>query len=171
MGKAERKFWLDVMLIVLLGLNVVSLIGGHPHGQQAMHHATGMLLIVGVTIHLIWNWNWIKTNILRSPVATGQAGGARQRLGILFIGLFVLCSASGLRLELMERVPLAHHFFLLEEGWEHLHSLSGTVMILLMVPHLRHNAKWLAHMARRCFTRKSLAPSLAKSASDKGLSE
>jgi hypothetical protein len=159
MNKAKRNFWLDIMLLALFIVTAVSLLGHHSAGGIIVHSIAGALMILGSLVHIVWHWDWIKANILRSPRAPGRAQPpsgkttrASRRIDLLLIVLFALCGVSGLLGQVMALAPVTQpHAFLLREGLSHLHSLSGALMLLLIVPHVRHHAKWLACMARKCF--------------------
>jgi hypothetical protein len=150
MNKAKRNFWLDIMLLAFFIVTVVSLLGHHSVGGIIVHFIAGALMILGSLVHGVWHWDWIKANILRSSRASGQAVRANRRIDLLLLVSFTLCGVSGLLGQVMALIPITHSF-LLREGLSHLHSLSGALMLLLTVPHVRHHAKWLACMARKCF--------------------
>jgi hypothetical protein len=152
MNKAKRNFWLDIMLLAFFIVTVASLLGHHSAGGIMVHSIAGALMTLGLLVHGVWHWDWIKTNILSTPRAPGQTVRANRRIDLLLMVLFALCAVSGLLGQVMALTPVTQpHSFLLREGLSHLHSLSGALMLLLTVPHVRHHAKWLACMARKCF--------------------
>jgi hypothetical protein len=157
MNKAKKNFWLDVILLLLFTTTVGSLLGHHTAGGIMVHSIAGALMILGSLVHVAWHWDRIKANILstsrtpgRAQPPSGKTVRANRRIDLLLMALFVLCGVSGLLGQVMALIPITHSF-LLREGLSHLHSLSGTLMLLLTVPHVRHHAKWLACMARKCF--------------------
>jgi len=150
MNKAKRYFWLDILLLGLFALTIVSLAGHHSAVGLMIHSVAGALVILGSLVHVIWHWDWIKANILRYPSDIGKACRANRRIDLPLLGLFALCGVSGLAIGLMDLTWMAH-ILLLREGWSHLHHLSGSLMLLLLLLHLGHHVKWLACMARKCF--------------------
>lgn len=66
-----KKFVLKVLnpIIALLLLNQVStaLISGALSRElfEKIHETGGFLLFLGVVIHLLLNWNWVKTTYLK----------------------------------------------------------------------------------------------------------
>ena len=46
---------------------------------EVLHEGGGMLLTVGVVLHVILNWNWVKANFFKgSSAGTGQGAAPKQ---------------------------------------------------------------------------------------------
>ncbi len=152
MNKAKRNFWLALILLALFIMTVMSLLGHHTAVGMAVHSFAGTLLVFGSLVHVVWHWDWIKANILSSSRDPGKTVRANLRIDRPLLMLFVVCGASGLLGQAVGPIPMTHGF-LMNEGWRHLHALSGVLMLLLIVPHVGHHLKWLV-----CMVRKSFAP-------------
>ncbi len=150
MNKSKRNFWFNLLLLGLFALTIASLTGHHSAGGIMIHSIAGVLLILGLLVHVAWHWSWIKANILYYPRDVGQTCRANRRIDLPLLVLFALCGVSGLAMGLMD-LTQATHLILLREGWSHLHHLAGILMFPLMLLHLGYHLRWLACMARKCF--------------------
>ena len=71
MNKTKALKLLNPMLgVLVLNQALVGLLhDALPRGVfEVMHEGGGVLLVLGVILHLILNWNWVRANFLKKPM-------------------------------------------------------------------------------------------------------
>jgi len=80
MNKTKALKVLNPMLgVLVLNQALVGLLhDALPRGVfEVMHEGGGVLLVLGVILHLILNWSWVRANFLKKPMpgSSYPAGG------------------------------------------------------------------------------------------------
>ena len=143
MKTLPARFTSAIMLSILFFLTVFSLIGvehGAASGWTNVHIWAGSLMLVGFAMHLTTKIDWIRAVFSRPSKSLNLQTRRNKRTGL---GLFItgcLCTLAGISWLFNP----THH-----SG--HLHAISGTLMIFLMLPHLALHWQWLVSAIRRLF--------------------
>jgi len=160
MGKTERNFWLDWMMFLVFSITVVSgflLWLVMPHSDNSafagidrsmwlvFHVGSGFLGLLGVIIHIVWHWRWLKAlrgRSLRTLKRLVRANRVADRLTwISFIatnisGLLVWLLSAGLP---SEAVKIFDRF----------HVVAGIAWLVFLAAHLGLHKQWIASATRR----------------------
>jgi hypothetical protein len=147
MKTLPARFISAIALSILFFLTVFSLIGIQHHANSFwtdIHIWAGSLMLIGSAMHLTTKVDWIRA-VSSRPFKSLNLQTRRNKCTDL--GLFItgsICAASGF---LWLFAPL-HHL-------NHLHTISGLFMLLLMFPHLALHFRWLVNTIRQVFGGKS----------------
>jgi hypothetical protein len=137
MNKVLRNFWLDVFLLVLLGVNLATF-GGVRSGSSAadlnlaghLHIFTGILLLIGCLVHIGLHWRWFQA------VLTGKAKGRiKLFMNCLVMVFLLLAGMSG---------PTADA----STTASRLHSLTGSLALLGLFIHSVKHTRWMASVVK-----------------------
>ncbi len=141
MNKTLRNFWIDIILFLLLGMDIVLVsftrqtpAGIHPGLSWHIHAVISIFLSLGCLIHIVLHWRWYQA------VLTGKAKGkVKLIMNSLVIIAMLLANLSG-------------HVVLTSNTAGRLHSLTGIIALLGMVIHGIKHTCWMAMTAKRLIT-------------------
>lgn len=141
MNKTLRNFWLDILLFLLLGFNIVATLAIHPQEEGALpgaavhiHAISGMLMTLGCLVHAGLHWQWVKA------VLIGKAKGRIKLFMILVVTVMMLLAGlSG---------PGAH----VSEAVAGFHSFTGSMALIGLFLHGVKHIRWMAMMSKRLIT-------------------
>jgi hypothetical protein len=143
MKTLPARFISVIALSILFFLTAFSLIGVE-HGTTSLctdvHIWAGSLMLIGAAIHLTTKLDWVRAVFSRPSKSLNLQTRRNKRtdLGLFIAGSF--CAVAGFRWLFN---PL-HHL-------NHLHTMSGIFMLLLMLPHLALHWQWLMNTIRHLF--------------------
>jgi hypothetical protein len=160
MNKTKHNFWLDVTIFVaflitgttgLLLWRVISRQAGiaflgFPRSIWVTFHlCSGMVILAGVIMHVIWHWDWLKA-LRRRPLSrmSGKLRANRITDRIMWI-TFIAANVSG-------ALTWAMHFgddIYVVNVPDRLHVVVGIVLIILVTVHLALHRKWIASTTQR----------------------
>ncbi|MEJ2011353.1 MAG: DUF4405 domain-containing protein [Anaerolineales bacterium] len=156
--------------------------GGYQGGRNALYGVTlwfarstwsdlhiwgGVVMVLMVTIHLIYHWNWVvaMSNKLLKSVTKGSSGLSRGgRINLLvnmLIGLsFLLTAVSGIYFLFVPTgrfqggaIPGWDPGFLMSRTtWDVVHTWSGVTLMLAALAHFIIHWGWIAKVSTRMFT-------------------
>jgi hypothetical protein len=147
MTAADRQIGRLLLNIVLSASLIVTLFSIPV--ADGIHILSGLILLAGSCLHLVFRRRWIKQVILSAPTHPAPALRRQQRMfwGLCLSGL--VCGLSGLAmipLILIPQVILPLHCLLFP-----IHALSGFIFVTLnVVHHIRHR-DWLRGGLARAF--------------------
>ncbi|MBI5950829.1 MAG: hypothetical protein HY865_04170 [Chloroflexi bacterium] len=143
MKTLPARFISAIILSILFFLTAFSLIGVE-HGTTSVwtdvHIWSGSLMLIGAAVHLTTKLDWVRAVFSRPSKSLNLQTRRNKRTDL---GLFItgsLCAVAGFRWLFN---PL-HHL-------NHLHTMSGIFMLLLMLPHLALHWQWLVNTIRHLF--------------------
>lgn len=136
MNKLASHSWLNITLVILMTITILTF---HP-GGHAMHVISGILMLIGCSIHLVLHRRWIKAVILDTPPNLTPALRLRRRLfwGMAISGF--LCGFSGLGGLLLIHNP--HIFLPAFCCGAPIHILSGFTFLGLNIYHVTLHRSW-----------------------------
>jgi hypothetical protein len=143
MKTLPARFINAIVLSILFFLTAFSLIGVEHDSTSFwtdVHIWAGSLMLIGAAVHLMTNLDWVRAVFSRPSKSLNLQTRRNKRTDL---GLFVtgsICAATGFRLLF---APL-HHL-------NHLHTMSGMFMLLLMLTHLALHWQWLVNTIRHLF--------------------
>lgn len=156
--------------------------GGYQGGRNALYGVTlwftrstwsdlhiwgGVVMVLMVTIHLIYHWNWVvaMSKKLLKAVTKGSSGLSRGgRINVLvnmLIGLsFLLTAVTGIYFLFVPAggfqggaIPGWDPGFLMSRTtWDVVHTWSGVTLILAALAHFIIHWGWIAKVSTRMFT-------------------
>ncbi len=143
MSKMSRNIWIDLALVLLLGLTIASLGGADQEAEAARHglrthfHALlGIALLFGSLAHIWLHRQWIKA------VLTGHSKG---RLGIkLFMNSMVTV--------LMLLACLSGHEAMAPGIVSRFHSVTGSLALIGLLIHTVKHTGWMVRATIRLIT-------------------
>jgi len=162
MSTGKRNFWLDVVLAlafagaIVSGLTmwlidaiepVVPFLGRTLHTWQHIHGLTVTLLVIGVIIHFLWHWKWVKAAF--RPGAKPQQVKINRLLDALLFISFILVVLSGLGSHGESHAAAAWLVRVNSVRVDPFHVLMGISMLLLVLVHQIIHWKWIVTTARR----------------------
>ena len=138
MNKALRNFWLDVSLLVLLGVNLATFGGARSGSSVAdlnlaghLHIITGILLMLGCLVHIGLHWRWFQA------VLTGKAKGRIKLFMNSMVVVFLLLAG------------LSGHAAASSLRASRFHSLTGSLALLGLFIHSVKHSRWMANVVKR----------------------
>ncbi|MCJ7622570.1 MAG: DUF4405 domain-containing protein [Anaerolineaceae bacterium] len=162
MSNTERNFWLDWMMSIVYSVTVVSgfllwlviphsansVFAGIDRGMWlALHIRSGFLGLIGVIIHIVWHWQWLKAlrgrpfRTLKRPVRTNRV--VDRMTWISFIASNIL----GLQTWLLPAILSTKAIFI----FSRLHVAASITCLVFLTVHLALHQRWVASAARRYF--------------------
>ncbi|MBU0512903.1 MAG: DUF4405 domain-containing protein [Chloroflexi bacterium] len=159
MGKIERNFWLDWMMFIVFSITVVSgflLWLAIPHGDNsafagidravwlAFHVGSGFLGLLGVIVHIVWHWRWLRALRSRSLGTMKRSVRANRVVDRLTWISFIATNIFGLLAWLLstglpaETVKIFARF----------HVAAGIACLVFLAAHLVLHQQWVASAAR-----------------------
>jgi fucose 4-O-acetylase-like acetyltransferase len=176
-GKSRFNFWLDATVFsafyitaitgLLLWLvipsgrgsgNIVSF-GLTRHAWLDVHQWVGLVLLAGMTLHLVLHWKWIVCVSRRYFGRLARQARLNFSLNSLLFAAFLLVNLSGLLTWLVlpsggyrgGRNPLFNVTWLglTRHEWNDLHLWAGLAMMIIITIHLALHWRWLSCAARR----------------------
>ncbi len=160
MSKTERNFWLDWMMFIVFSITVVSgflLWLVIPHGDNsafagidqavwlAFHVGSGFLGLLGVIIHIVWHWRWLKALRGRSLKTLKRPVRANRVVDRLTWITFIATNVSGLLAWLLSTGQLAESVKI----FARFHVAAGIVWLVFLAAHLVLHHQWVASATRR----------------------
>ncbi len=160
MSNTERNFWLDWVMFIVYSITVVSgflLWLVIPHGANtasagierglwlAIHIGAGFLGLMGVILHIVWHWQWLKAlrgrpfRTLKKPV---QANRVVDRLTWIS---FIASNVFGLQAWLLPSILSTRVIFI----FSRLHVAVSITWLVFLTAHLVLHRRWIASAARR----------------------
>lgn len=153
------------VVVVLLGLGLWLIWSGNHSGPELSlfgltrrslkdrHAWTGVIILVGVVVHLAFHWQWLTCMVQRFLGKTSAQARLNFGLDSLLFVAFVTTSLSGLLIWLVlpgggyrgGRNPL-HDLTLLGSSrgdWIDLHRWAGLIMLLILSIHLALHWRWI----------------------------
>jgi hypothetical protein len=143
MTRIRFLFWLDVLL--LLAVFVLQTPGS---SGLAAHEWGGIVFGVMVALHLLVNWRWIVTALLR----VRSAGSWRDRVNLLLNGTLFVIVVLALFSGLMTSEVVLSVAGLERSGlraWGSLHSLFSTLSLVIVGFHIALNWDWILGVVRK----------------------
>ena len=143
MKTLPARFISAILLSILFFLTTFSLIGAEHHANSFwtdVHIWAGSLMLIGSAMHLTTKVDWIRAVFSRPSKSLNLQTRRNKRTDL---GLFItgsICAVAGV---LWLFNPL-HHL-------NHLHTISGLFMLLLMLPHLALHFRWMTSAIRQLF--------------------
>lgn len=162
MSTGKRNFWLDVVLAVAFAGAIVSgltmwLIDAiepvAPFLERALHtwrHIHGLtvtLLVIGVIIHLLWHWKWVKAAF--RPGAKPQQVKINRLFDVLLFITFILVILSGVGSHGEGHAAAAMLVRVNSVRVDPFHVLMGIGMLLIVLVHQVMHWKWIVTTVRR----------------------
>ena len=143
MKTLPARFISAITLSILFFLTAFSLIGVEHDATSFwtdVHIWSGSLMLIGAAVHLMTKLDWVRAVFSRPSKSLNLQTRRNKRtdLGLFIAGSF--CAVAGFRWLFN---PL-HHL-------NHLHTMSGIFMLLLMLPHLALHWQWLVNTIRHLF--------------------
>ncbi|MFN2147851.1 MAG: DUF4405 domain-containing protein [Anaerolineales bacterium] len=156
--------------------------GGYQGGRNALYGVTlwfarstwsdlhvwaGVAMVLAVTIHLVYHWNWVAamSKKMLKAATTGNSGlsrGGRINLLInLLIGAsFLLTAVSGIYFLFIPEGGFQGGtnpgwdpgFLLSRTSWDIVHTWSGVTLILAAIAHFIIHWGWITKVTTRMFT-------------------
>jgi hypothetical protein len=160
MNKNERNFWLDWTMFIVFMITIVSgflLWLAIPNGKPLVttgidrniwlmiHIVSGFLGLLGVVIHIIWHWDWLKALRGRSPGTLTRPVRANRVIDRLIWFTFISCNVFGILAWLLSASLPAGAIRI----FSRLHFASSMAWLVFMVAHLVLHQKWIVAVTRR----------------------
>jgi hypothetical protein len=126
-----------------------------------IHAAAGLSLLLGLGVHFVWHWDWIKAAFKPSVQRKSRPIRCNRTVDAGLFVAFALICLSGVVMWLGGDVDSVTLLGLSSEVWQHLHGIAAIVMLGLTIIHLVLHWKWIVTTARRCLwstVRKRLQP-------------
>jgi Domain of unknown function (DUF4405) len=143
MTRIRFLFWLDVLL--LLAVFVLQTPGS---SGLAAHEWGGIVFGVMVALHLLVNWRWIVTALLRVTSAASWRDRVNLLLNVTLFVIVVLALFSGLMIsEVVLSVAGLERSGL--RAWGSLHSLFSTLSLIIVGFHIALNWDWILGVVRK----------------------
>jgi hypothetical protein len=160
MSSTERNFWLDWTLFIVYSITVGSgflLWLVIPHGANtafagidrgvwlSIHIGSGFLGLMGVILHIVWHWRWLKAlrgrpfRTLKRPV---QANRVVNRMTWIS---FITSNVLGLQAWLLPGILSTRVVFI----FSRLHVVASITWLVFLTAHLALHQRWVASAARR----------------------
>jgi hypothetical protein len=160
MSNSERNFWLDLTLFIVYSVTVVSgflLWLVIPHDANTafagidrgvwlgIHIGAGFWGLMGVILHIVWHWRWLKAlrgrpfRMLKKPVLANRV--VNRMAWISFIASNVL----GLQAWLLPGILSTRVVFI----FSRLHVAASITCLVFLTAHLLLHGGWVASAARR----------------------
>jgi hypothetical protein len=150
MNKYERNFWLDLILLVIFLITLVSGIllwqkipgsnaGAELADWMALHIVPGLLGLIGVILHIVWHWDWLKAlrgrplKSLKRPVRANRVIDRAIWFAFLssnFFGFLSWLFPASLPGDALRIIIIFH-------------AAAGVVWIVLLAAHLILHQKWI----------------------------
>lgn len=144
MNKSIRNFWVDMLLLGLLGGTLVSFIPEHITWIP-IHTLLGLTLAGGAFFHLWIHWDWIRVAFQRFA-SLPQPAQANALIDLILLLAYLGCASLGLSARLFGLHLLPLHV-LATLG----HILLAVVILIFQCLHLARHWKWIAATAQRLF--------------------
>lgn len=159
---AKQNFWLDVILAVTLVIAIMSglamwvidasgaigpFLGRALHTWRHIHGLTVILFIIGVIVHLLWHWKWVKAAF--RPGVRLQQVKINRLLDVLLFVTFSLVMLSGLSSHHESHAIAALLAWPGTVRVDPLHVLLGISMLVIVLAHQALHWKWIVTIARR----------------------
>lgn len=153
MSTTKLNFWLDVIIGIAFVLALISGLAARPiHGPMGFHVFIGLIMSIGVALHLVLHRKWI---------AAAMRPGKKPRrltvdvwLNVLLGVAYAVTLISGLR---GHRNPSAI---------DPLHVAAATSMTIILLVHLARHWKWIVNTGKRYLAPSQTASRPAGSATD-----
>jgi len=160
MNKNERNFWLDWMMFIVFSITVVSgfllwlvipnsntsvFAGIDRAVWLAFHVGSGFLGLLGVIIHIVWHWDWLKAlrgrslRTLKRPVRASRVVDRITWIAFIATNIFGMLAwliSAGLPGEAIKI-------------FDRLHVVASIVWLVFLVAHLVLHQQWVDSAARR----------------------
>jgi hypothetical protein len=160
MNKTEHNFWLDVTIFVALLITTITgflLWLAIPHKLEfvflgfsrsvwvAAHIYSGVVGLVGIVMHIVWHWDWLKA-LRGRPLREMKEKLRSNRVVDRIIWItFIATNAFG-------AAAWALHFgddIYIVSVPDRLHVVFGVVWAILVTVHLALHWKWIASTTQR----------------------
>jgi hypothetical protein len=162
MSIGKRNFWLDTLLAITFVLTFMSglmiwimdtlglsapFLGATLHGWRHIHALTATLMIIGVIVHLLWHWKWVKA-ACRPGVKPQQVKINRMLDGLLLV-TFSLVMLSGLSSHAEGHAAGTGLAPVNSVQVDPFHLLTGVGLLLIVLIHQGLHWKWIMATAQR----------------------
>ena len=176
-GKNKINLWLDATIFLaftitaITGLMLWLLIpGGQGNGQSLfweltrrqwvdVHNWAGLVMLLGIIIHLILHWPWINCALDRFWGKLARQARINFSLDMILFSTFLVTSLSGLVAWLIlpgsgyqgGRNPFYNATFygLTRHQWNDIHLWVSLAMISIILVHLALHWRWIVCTTRR----------------------
>jgi hypothetical protein len=160
MSKTERNFWLDWMMFIVFSITVISgfllwLVMPHSDNSAfagvdrvmwlAFHIGSGFLGLLGVIIHIVWHWRWLKALRGRSLRTLKRPLRANRVVDRLTWISFIATNISGLLAWLLSAGLPAEAVKI----FDRFHVVAGIAWLVFLAAHLGLHQQWIASVTRR----------------------
>lgn len=160
MSKTERNFWLDWMMFIVFSITIASgflLWLAIPHSDSsafagvartawlAFHIGSGFWGLLGVVVHIVWHWRWLKALRGRSLRTLKRPVRANRVVVRLTWISYITTNISGLLAWLLSAMLPAESV----KTFARLHVVAGITWLIFMAAHLVLHQQWIASVTRR----------------------
>ncbi len=162
MSTGRRNFWLDVVLAILFVVAIdsglamwmidvagpaIPFLGRTLHIWQHIHGLTVMFMVIGVIVHLLWHWKWVKAAF--RPGLKPQQVKINRMLDVLLFISFNLVMLSGLSSHGEGHAAAAAQAQVNSVRVDPFHLLTGIGLLLIVLVHQALHWKWIMATARK----------------------
>ena len=160
MSKNERNFWLDgtlflaylitavsgVLLWLVIPRGSTSLFAGIGRAEWlAMHEGSGLLGLMGVILHIVWHWDWLKALRGRSMKTLKKSVRANRVIDRIVWFSFICANVFGLLAWLLPaRLPGEAVSIV-----DRLHVATSILWLVCLAAHLVLHQKWIVSAVHR----------------------
>jgi hypothetical protein len=150
----ERFFWLDVTMFIGFFITVVSgfvlwpvtgFAGMDRAIWLAVHEGSGVIGLLGVILHIIWHWDWLKAlrgrslRTLKKPVRTNRV------IDRITWFAFIASNSFGMLAWLLSAIVPGEAIII----FSRIHVATGMVWLVFLVIHLVLHQKWIGATTKR----------------------
>jgi hypothetical protein len=160
MSKNERNFWLDWMLLFAFSITLVSglllwlvipssntsvFAGIDRTVWLAWHVGSGLTGLVGVIVHIVWHWEWLKAlrgrplRMMKRPVRANRV--INRMTWVAFISSNIFGNLAWL---LSAGMPTG-----VIKLFDRLHVVTGIAWLVFLATHLALHQKWITSAIQR----------------------
>ena len=154
MNKNERNFWLDGLMFLAFLITIVSglflwLVNPNSNSSAVagidrtvwlgFHIGSGLIGLLGVIIHIVWHWQWLKAlrgrslKTLKKPVLANRVIDRLTWFAFLSSNLFGILAWL-----LSASLPTGAI-----EIFEHVHAATSMAWLVFLAAHLVFHKKWI----------------------------